>query len=72
MQSFSDPYFPAFVLNTERYSASLRIQFKCGKIWTRKTPNTDNFHVVLVFNPPLGTVLFVSVTLLQIESKNPW
>ena len=24
----------------------LRIQSKCGKIWTRKTPNTDTFHAV--------------------------
>ena len=23
-----------------------RIQSKCGKIWTRKTPNTDTFHAV--------------------------
>ena len=33
--SYSGPDFPAFGLNTERYYA--------GKIWTRITPNTDNF-----------------------------
>ena len=33
-------------LNMERYGVSLRIQSKCGKICTRKTPNTDTFHVV--------------------------
>ena len=33
---FSGPYFPAFGLNTERYTVSLRIQSKCGKIRTRK------------------------------------
>ena len=33
---FSGPYFPAFGLNTERYSVSLRIQSECGKIRTRK------------------------------------
>ena len=33
---FSGPYFPAFGLNTERYS-------ECGKIRTRKTLNTDTF-----------------------------
>ena len=35
------------------YFVSLRIQFKCGKIRTRKTPNTDTFHfhtVYFVFN----------------------
>ena len=44
---FSCPYFPAFELNTERYSVSLRIQSKYGKIQTTNTPNTDTFHTVL-------------------------
>ena len=41
--SFSGPYFIfAFgLLNTERYSVSLRIQSKCGEKQTRKTPNTE-------------------------------
>ena len=39
-------YFPHFGLNTERYGVSLRIQSKCGKIWTRISPNTGNFHAV--------------------------
>ena len=39
-------YFPAFGLNTERYSRYLRIQSECGKIWTRIIPNTDTFYVV--------------------------
>ena len=30
----------------EIYSVNLRIQSECGKIRTRKTPNTDNFHAV--------------------------
>ena len=47
VQSFSGPYFPAFGLNTERYPLSLfYIQSECGKIRTRKTPNTDNFPAV--------------------------
>ena len=44
--SFSGPYFPAFGLNTEKYRISLRIKSQCSKIRTRKTPNTDTFHVV--------------------------
>ena len=40
IRSFSDPYFTAFGLNTEL------IQSECGKIRTRKTPNTDTFHAV--------------------------
>ena len=38
--------FPAFGLNAGRCGVSLRIQSKCGKMRTRKTPNTDTFHVV--------------------------
>ena len=26
----------------------VRIQSECGKMWTRITPNTDTFHVVIV------------------------
>ena len=37
-------YFPAFGLNTEIYSVNLHIQSECGKIRTRKTPNTVPFH----------------------------
>ena len=44
--SFSWAYFPAFGPNTERNSVFLRIQSKCGKIHTIKTPNTDTFHAV--------------------------
>ena len=38
--------FPAFGLNTERYSVSLRIQSECGKTWTTITLNTDTFYAV--------------------------
>ena len=48
IRRFFGPYFPAFELNTERYSVSLQIQPECGKIRTRKTPNTDTFHVGLI------------------------
>ena len=48
IQSYSGPYFPAFGLNTERYSVSLRIQSECGKIRTRTTPNTATFYTVNV------------------------
>ena len=30
----------------ERYSLSLRIQFECGKMWIRITPNADTFYAV--------------------------
>ena len=48
IRSYSRPYFPAFGLNTERYSISLRrIQSECGKILTRVTLNMDNFYAVI-------------------------
>ena len=46
IQGYSGPYFPAFGLKTERCGLFLRIQSKCGKIWTRIIPNTDTFHAV--------------------------
>ena len=36
IRSFSGSNFPAFGLNTETYSVSLRIQYECVKIRTRK------------------------------------
>ena len=48
--------FLSLGLNTERYEVSLLIQPKCGKIWTRITPNTDTFNAdthiyVYVYTP---------------------
>ena len=48
IRSFSGPDFPAFGLNTERYRLFFRIQHECGKIRTRKTPDTDTFHEKIV------------------------
>ena len=44
IRRFFGQHFPAFGLNTDRYSGSLRIQSESGKIWTRKTLNMDTFH----------------------------
>ena len=48
IRSYSGTHFPAFGLNMERYSVSLRNQSECGKIRTRITPNTDTFYAVSV------------------------
>ena len=40
IRSFLGPYFPLFGQNTQL------IQSKCGKMQTRKTPNTDTFHAL--------------------------
>ena len=53
IRSFCGSHYPAFGLNTERYSAPLHIQSECGKIRTSKTPNTNAFHAV--FNPQYST-----------------
>ena len=44
--SYCSPYFPAFGLNTDRYSVAVIIQTECGNIWIRITPNTDTFYSV--------------------------
>ena len=38
--------FSALGLNMENYRVNLHIQSECGKIWTRKTSNTDTSHAV--------------------------
>ena len=44
--SYSGPHFPAFGLNTDRYSVSFRIYSEYRKMRTRITPYTDNVHAV--------------------------
>ena len=48
IRSYSGWNFPAFNLNTERYSVALHIQSEWEKMWTRIALNTDTFHAVLV------------------------
>ena len=62
--SYSGLYFPAFGLNTETYFVSLRIQFDCGTIRTRITPNTGTFYAVL-----LCEVKFIFVEFMFIQEK---
>ena len=66
IRSFSCLRFPAFGLKTGRYSVSLRIQCKCGKIRNRKTPNTDTFYTVnssqIETSPPVLYINSVRVT----------
>ena len=62
--SYSDPYFPAFGLNTERYSVSLCIQYECRKIRNRITPNTDTFNALKNWKDSLEILL---ILLLELE-----
>ena len=48
IRSYSGPYFPAFGLNMERYSAHHHIQSECGKIRTRITLYTITFYALIV------------------------
>ena len=41
---FSCIFFPVFGVNTEIYSVNLRLQWKYGKMWTRKTAHLDTFN----------------------------
>ena len=43
---YSEFFWSVFSRIRTEYGVSLRIQSECGKIRTRKTPNTDTFHVV--------------------------
>ena len=49
IRSFFGSYFRTFGLNMERYSVSFHIQYKQGKIQTKKTSNTDTFQTVSGF-----------------------
>ena len=43
---YSEFFWSVFSRIRTEYGGILRIQSECGKIRTRKTPNTDTFHVV--------------------------
>ena len=58
IRSYSGLHFPVFGLNTERHSVSLRIQSKCGTMWTRITPNMGTFY------PEINSIEFVLVSSL--------
>ena len=60
---FSGPYFLTFGLNTDRYSVSLPIQSKCGKMRTRKNSVFEQFS-----RSELYRFLILSVTL----TVNTW
>ena len=73
-KSFSGPYFPAFGPKMERYGVSLCIQPKCGKIRTRKSPNTDTFsavHISVIYSHQLFVACdFLNVLFLESFPKN--
>ena len=43
---YSEFFWSVFSRIWTEYDVSLRIQSECGKIWTRKIPNTDTFLAV--------------------------
>ena len=56
-----------------RYPVSLRIQYECGKIRTRKTPNTGTFHAVILQKKSNGTTCSTTRMLMfwQRNTGNP-
>ena len=75
IRSFSGSYFPAFRLNTERYSVFLRIHSECVKIRNRKTLNTDTFHALYNITLAMSSGSFqrthLSLNLLKRGQKFP-
>ena len=72
VRSLSGLYFPAFGLNAGRCGLSLCIQLECGKMWTRKTPNTDTFYAVNNIpmpESPFSKTIVVSTHLNKIKNK---
>ena len=62
---FCGPYFPAVVLNTERFSVSLRILSKCGKMRTRKT-YTGTYHTVYYVIHPVSNTLCATFSIHEL------
>ena len=67
---FSGPYFPAFRLNTEIYRVNLRVQYKCWKIQTRKTSNTDTFYAVHYIMKEFVFIIVCFLTLQRAKNVN--
>ena len=55
---FSGLYFPAFGLNMDRYSVSLRIQSNCAKVRAKKPPYLDTFHAVIGKQFDTGSICY--------------
>ena len=60
IQSYSSPHFPAFRLNSERYSVSLPIHSERGNMRTRITPNLDSFYTVDIPGPIWSTRFYMN------------
>ena len=69
IRSYEGPYFPAFGLNTERYSVSLLIQSECGKIQTGITRNTDTFYAVYMIRYMIWYIKWIYNTHWNIYEK---
>ena len=48
IRSLSGRHLPSFGRNTQRYEVSFRVQSESRRMRTRKTPNTDTFHAVII------------------------
>ena len=63
------PYLPPFGLNTERYGVCVRIQSECEKMRTRKTPNTETFEAVEIWNYGEGMQMIMEEIMEEIDEK---
>ena len=51
-------FWAVFSRIRSEYGKILRIQSKYEEIWTRKTPNTDNFHAVYIITTAVPISLY--------------
>ena len=79
------PYSELFCSHAVTFAVCLRIQSECGKILTRKAPNTDSFHavdsycqsyfqkeytnIILLFYNPLRLLPILQETFYQFYKK---
>ena len=73
IRNYSGPHFPIFGLNKERYFVSHRIQSECGKIRTRKSPNTDTCYALCIIKENsfiIASLTRCYVCIAQVNVKN--
>ena len=70
---FSGPYFPAFRLNTERYSLSTPyfsvFSPNAGKYGPEKTPYLDTFHAVITYKVVRNIQTMTNQCLSDVHSR---
>ena len=67
---YSEFFWSVFSRIQTEYGEIQIIQSECGKIWTRKTPNTDTFHAINFKAQILQKIFLVSDVYLELSSTS--